>query len=540
LGVTSLPIDIMKLMFVCILSLLAAYPTNAAANLANVSPVSRVVELLEGLSKQIEKEGKKEEDMFESFVCWGNSVIEQKTAANVASRSEINVMESYVADLSAGKIELTTERTDLESELATIKGDMEEAKTMREKEHTDFNVARDEMNQAISALNSAVKVLGEATGKKKGSLIAVRQELKGGMQAFAEQQANLKNAVEFGDRFLNKHDSLFLRRLLLGEVPTVDWRKLNRKAGFKMGYKARSVKIQDVLAKMQKTFTINKKDAEDKDANAATQYSNMRKTKQSQLDTTGSAYDKMAKEGSAKAAAKEENNANIAALNGEIENDEKFIKQTTTALADKKKEWQERSVIRSNELSAISQAVGILHNDDARDLMKKSFGSQGFLLLQTEQKVHLAASQEATAAEALRDAATRSGDERLRSLAHVLDSQIPASVRKNFAPILKSIDSMIALLKSDEEKDLNIKQTCESDRMEDTRRAIAGARASDEDTETIERLSEEIAELAAVIKAIEQAKPRQEHHSRRRHSSARKRTQHGSRPMRTTRKRLRR
>jgi len=50
---------------------------------------------------------------------------------------------------------------------------------------------------------------------------------------------------------------------------------------------------------------------------------------------------------------------------------------------------------------------------------------------------------------------------------------------------------------------LNIKQTCESDRMEDTRRAIAGARASDEDTETIERLSEEIAELAAVIKAIE-------------------------------------
>jgi hypothetical protein len=39
---------------------------------------------------------------------------------------------------------------------------------------------------------------------------------------------------------------------------------------------------------------------------------------------------------------------------------------------------------------------------------------------------------------------------------------------------------MIALLKSEEDKDLDIKQTCEKDRMEDTRTAIVFSRTIDE------------------------------------------------------------
>ena len=61
----------------------------------------------------------------------------------------------------------------------------------------------------------------------------------------------------------------------------------------------------------------------------------------------------------------------------------KFIGHSEKALAEKKESWKVRSELRDGELAAISKAIYILHNDDARDLFKKSFASQeNFLQVQ--------------------------------------------------------------------------------------------------------------------------------------------------------------
>jgi hypothetical protein len=43
-----------------------------------------------------------------------------------------------------------------------------------------------------------------------------------------------------------------------------------------------------------------------------------------------------------------------------------------------KKSWTTRSALRSNELAGIAKAIAIMRSDDARDLFKKSFESQGY------------------------------------------------------------------------------------------------------------------------------------------------------------------
>merc|ERR1719238_1522250 len=145
-----------------------------------LSPVTRVVELLKGLSTQVEKEGKVEEGLYEDFVCWGKSIINQKTASNEAAASRIDELETYIADLDSGRIELTSERTDLEKEIAELMSDMESATALRKKEKAEFSDARDEMNEAIAALNSAINTLDSATrDHKEGVLLAVRASLKG-------------------------------------------------------------------------------------------------------------------------------------------------------------------------------------------------------------------------------------------------------------------------------------------------------------------------------------------------------------------------
>merc|ERR1740121_2029598 len=185
-----------------------------------------------------------------------------------------------------------------------------------------------------------------------------------------------------GKKFLTKGDALFLQRLLTGEVPTWDWKKLNRKATFKMSYKARSFKIQDVLAQLLETFSSNLKEAEDKEKAAQATYDKLMDSKGKQKKAAQDALDKMEKESGAKGLSRGDAQAEIDMLTKQVANDKKYIGQLQDALDKKKSEWKVRQSLRAEEQEAISKAISILHGDDARDLFKRSFTSQGYLFLQ--------------------------------------------------------------------------------------------------------------------------------------------------------------
>merc|ERR1719201_1982473 len=158
---------------------------------------------------------------------------------------------------------------------------------------------------------------------------------------------------------------------------------------------------------MHQTFSTNLADARSKEADALSAYNTLKGSKQGQLDTAQKALTKMASENGAKGMSRQESSDEVKALKEQVQNDEKFIKQTEQALADKKKAWAIRSDTRSSELAAISKAISILHNDDSRDLFKKSFDSQFLQIEQMSQKAMARCAQSAAAT--LEDAARRSG-----------------------------------------------------------------------------------------------------------------------------------
>merc|ERR1711956_206518 len=104
------------------------------------------------LLEKTEEEHKAEEDLYETFVCWATSITSQKEASNAAANSRLETLNTYLADLEAGRIELTTERADLTKEIETLNADMELAEDMRDKEKKDFEEAKEEMEKAIKAL----------------------------------------------------------------------------------------------------------------------------------------------------------------------------------------------------------------------------------------------------------------------------------------------------------------------------------------------------------------------------------------------------
>jgi len=194
----------------------------------------RTEEKLQELSKKIYADGKAEEDLYEKFVCWGESVINAKTASNAAAQSRVDELEAYITDVKAGKIEFTSERVSLEQAIASFKSDIEASTAQRQKEKADYLAAKDEIEKAVKALQRALKVLQAATSLSQlGSLLSLRQQLGESSQQKADDSAALDEAVKLGKRFLPKGDADFLQRLLTGDVPKVNWKKLNRKAVFK-------------------------------------------------------------------------------------------------------------------------------------------------------------------------------------------------------------------------------------------------------------------------------------------------------------------
>mmetsp|Transcript_28898 Transcript_28898/g.77213 ORF Transcript_28898/g.77213 Transcript_28898/m.77213 type:complete len:520 (-) Transcript_28898:79-1638(-) len=268
-----------------------------------------------------------------------------------------------------------------------------------------------------------------------------------------------------------------------------------------MSYKARSFKIQDVLANLLETFQTNKADAIAKEDAAQAAHDELMKSENEQLGAAREALVKMDKENGAKALSRTDAQERIQLLTEQVANDEKYIEQVQSELAEKKSEWEERARIRYGEIGAIGKAIEILHNDGARDLFKKSLSSQGYFFLQTGQH-----STMHDASDALRSLARRTSDPRILGL--VTQMQLaPAfgSLADRFTPIIEKIDSLVTMIGEEEASDLAKKESCEQTRASNTREAIKLSRVIDEHTDTMSALTSDIERLEQQIEENKEA-----------------------------------
>merc|ERR1719265_1043239 len=173
-------------------------------------------------------------------------------------------------------------------------------------------------------------------------------------------------------------------------------------------------------------------------------------------------------------------------------------------MAIKKEEYVARTKLRKDELAAISKAIGILYSDDARDLMKKSFTSQGYLFFQRQAvKAHTAeaATTWGKASALIRNTVEWTSDARLLDLVNLGPNETAA-----IKPAIDAIDNMLTILNEEEAADLAAKESCETGRAGDTRNAIVLARDIDEASDLIKTLDEDVEELENKIKAADEKK----------------------------------
>merc|ERR1719261_1229181 len=471
---------------------LAVQPANAEG----LNPITRVVQLMEGLIKKTEGDGKAEEDLFESYVCWYKTVVSTKKKTNAEAKTRIEALTAFIDDVKSGRVEFTSERKDLEAEIEKLNAEIETATDIRKKENEDFLAAKDEMEKAIASLELAVDVLNSlASNPSASALTELRSDVK--------QQ--LAQAVELGKSTLSAEDARLLEQALDGDVREPDWKKLNRKATFKMKYKSRSTKIQDILADMLQTFKDNLDDAKATEKKSKESFDTLMGSKNSQLSAAQDALTGGEGEGAARALNAQESQDEVDALTTQVENDEKYISQAEDAHAVKMTEWKERKRLRTEEVASISKAISILASDDAKDLMSSSFKSQGGFFLQENAAGCSKQKRAAKVVSKLRDMASKHSDPRLAALA----VRVHMHAKGHFDKIVTEVMKMVSDLHEEADEDLKTKETCEQDRLTNTKTAKKSAQAMDDETALINRkkadieaMQKEIAGIVAHVKEL--------------------------------------
>lgn len=425
-------------------------------------PVSRVVQLLKDLQDKLEKEFEEEKDMYETFVCWGKKTLEQKSAAMLKANERIDSLTTYIADIDAGKVWFTGEKSKTETELAGVHDDIKNISAMHNETDAFIEKQINDTGDAITGTATAIDLIKKAAG---GFLQVRASEGQTAMQRL-QLNENIKKALKVGDQYLSKANALFLRRILTGEV-NKDFEMAEPSPDIVGEYKSRNSGIVDILQGLQGDFQKELKAKKEEDAAEQKNFEKAHALKDTQRMAVEKALQKLQAEYAARNNAKEEGQAEIDALKEQNTADDALIKEVTAALTEQQTQWDQRSVYRAGEMEAVGKAIEILHSDEARDLFASSTAS--FLQLSATSKAELA--QRARAAgEALRAASDLSKDRRLLIVASMVQKRLRMQAQPEnptFDVVLLKIDEMKKAIDDEEEADLGKKENCESTKTQD-------------------------------------------------------------------------
>merc|ERR1719443_895273 len=181
--------------------------------------------------------------------------------------------------------------------------------------------------------------------------------------------------------------------------------------------------------------------------------------------------------------------------------DKKFLADMADTCAKKKKEWELRCKMRSDELLALSDTIKILNDDDSLELFKKTLPSASFLQVTVS-----SAQMRQQALIALRRG-HKSKDYRVSLISMALNSS-----KVSFDKVIKMIDDMVKLLGEEQVADDEKKKYCEVelDKTEDELKEVDHqigdlGKAIEDATESIATLTEDIKALSEGIVELDKS-----------------------------------
>jgi len=480
-----------------VLSLLAVFVlSSTVAVTTEANPIRKVVNLLKEMQHEIQAEGEKEKELFEKFMCFceGGEAGLKQSAAELTLR--IDELTAQLKRETAEKEQITAELADHKTDRTNAKKELEEATSLRGREKAEYDAFAGDAKTNLDAMAGAIPALekGMAGG---ASLLQMTNSVGAGVVKRLTQLAEA--AADLGDGDRRKLTS-FLQQTNEEAAPTDQ--------------------IIGILKTMQDSMSANLKEADTEEAGSVKAFTDLKASKEQAVALAGEAIEtKNVRQGELAVSLVQAQNE-LEDSQDESAEAEKFVANLAEQCKSKQAEWDERCKTRNDEVAAVSEAIGILSDDDALETFKKAIPSASLISTDVSSVSFLQRSQMSTRMLALRKAhavVAQHHSRPMRLLLLSLNSKIRLLQRSHgsareggFEKIVVTIDEMVSILKKDQVEDDKQKDWCrdEFDSSDDDKKRVDGelqalSASIQEIGDKIMTLTNEIAALQAGITALD-------------------------------------
>merc|ERR1719375_1631011 len=404
--------------------------------------------------------------MYDAYTCWCEANDKGKGNAIADAETKSADLTASIEMLTAKSSQLKTDIKTLKSQIAENEASLAEETEIRAKDATEFHNNKLDATQAIGNLKAAVIALSKhhEGALTQETLLQVKQVLKS----------------------VHRPELFHTLGMPAAHVKVVASLLQESSSSRTLSSAPQSGAIFGIMKQMKESFETNLEKSKADEQAAIESFEEMKTAKSEEI----AAGNQQVATKTSELADTDQKNAQAAEdledTGAQLEADQVFLADVKKRCAAMDAEWAVRTKVRQEEMTAVGEALGILTDDDARDLMSKST----FLQRASQQNSVI----RAKVVSILEAAAKHSGNGRLSLLALSAKDDV-------FAKIKESIDLMVVQLKQEQKDEVVKKDWCRDELHKNDMETTAKYEVKDDLEAKVNNLSTLKERVTAEIKA---------------------------------------
>jgi len=459
-----------------------AIATSAVAN--EVTPIQKVLEMMDTMMATAKKEKQEEMVRFSSFQQWCESTKAEKERDIKVASDQIEALKASIIKNEADADKLGEEISALNKDIDSWSSESKKSTAVRTSEKKEYEATHLDYSESIDALERAIQVLKKREKDVPQALLQVQKvvELK-------RVPGQVRHAL-----------SAFLQTSSSTEASAPEAN----------AYEFQSTSVVDMLEKLRLRFQDERLVLEKEEMNEKAAYDRML---QKLTDDIHYAKDQVASKSAAKGQAKRDaatEKGDLAETKSSKSADETYLRDTLAECDSKSKDFESRQVTRAGEIEAIQKAIEIISSPEVSGAGEKHLPGAALTQLKSSAFPQLRKSTSPDSDHALKEKLVAL----LLQRSHESNSDLLAMVANRagedpFAKVKKMIKDLIVKLTEEANDEADHKGFCDTELSNN--KATRDAKTAevneltarfDEDTAKLAKLKQEISDLNDAVAEI--------------------------------------
>jgi len=322
------------------------------AGASAVTPIEKVISLVEGLRDEVVSDGKKEAKAYDKFACFCRDTTLRKSKSVKKGNDSINRLSANIADKTQERKEDITELGERKAKQEGLSQKLDETIARCAKEKAEYEAEAADLSKAIQGLKDAIKSMADS---KPASLLELSDSVRSTIE-LAETMNMLKTA---------KHKKIAAFVQQSSKVDPND-----------PEYKFHSDDIIDLCKSLLNDYKGNKKDLDDEWSKTDKGCKETKSSLKKSMSANDDAMKQLKKDIERLKEEIAEHRGDLVTADGQLKDDDLYLKDLQARCEDRAHDYDQRSAMRGDELAALEGALKVLKKDvkgRADDVNERAF-----------------------------------------------------------------------------------------------------------------------------------------------------------------------